>query len=227
MIAVTKSVGMDVVRCLLDMGLTDLAENRPLEFVRRVAMVREIIERRKLLSPTDVPSPPAWHMVGHLQRNKVKPILPFVKMIHSVDSLRLVEEINKRAEKLGICVDVLLEVNGGNEPQKHGTPVCAAPHLGEQIAVLPHLRLRGLMTMAPLGADEITLGHLFSRVWELFEEMKGDYEVGDAFDTYSAGMSNDFETAIEFGATTVRIGSALFEGIDRLTSPSPDSAATA
>ncbi len=227
MIAVTKSVGMDVVRCLLDIGLTDLAENRPLELVRRAAMVSEIIERRKLVSPDDVPPTPNWHMVGHLQRNKVKPILPYVTLIHSVDSLRLVEEINKRGEKLGTCVDVLLEVNGGNEPQKHGTPVCAAPHLGEQIAILPHLRLRGLMTMAPLGANEITLRHLFSRVWELFEEMKGDYDVGPAFDTYSAGMSDDFEIAVQCGATTVRIGSALFDGIDRLTSPSPSSATTA
>ena len=216
LLPVTKTVGMDVVRTLHEMGLTEFGENRAQELARRAAMMQETMERRQRgQHAAGTLSAVRWHMVGYLQRNKVKPLLPWVAMVHSVDRLRLAEEINKRAADLGRQIDVLLEVNGGNEPQKSGAAVCAASHLGEQIASMPNLRLRGLMTMAPWTSDETTLRNVFSRVGELFDEMRHEFIVGDAFDTYSAGMTNDFEIAVECGSTMVRIGTALFEGLDR------------
>lgn len=215
-VAVTKNVGLDVIRTLIRMGLTELGENRVQELNRRSAMIEEMIQRGRLDPDGQPLAKPCWHMIGVLQRNKVKALLPRVSMIHSVDRLRLAEEINKHAERRAQPVDVLLEVNGGNEPQKSGVAVCAASHLGEQIASMPHLRLRGLMSMAPYRSEDSTLRNLFSRVAELFEEMRHEFPVGDAFDCLSMGMSADFQIAVECGATTVRIGSALYEGIDAL-----------
>ncbi len=215
LLAVTKSVDIDVIRTLYETGVTDLGENRAQQLVRRAETMKEWLQRRdmpKASAPASVPV--RWHMVGYLQRNKVKSLLPWVSMFQSVDRLRLAEEINKRAADVGHPADVLLEVNGGNEPQKSGAPVCAASHLGEQVASMPNLRLRGLMTMAPWTTDETELRNVFTRVRELFDEMRHDFAVGDAFDIYSAGMTNDFEIAVECGSNMVRIGTALFEGLD-------------
>lgn len=214
MVAVTKSVSRDVICELVEMGVTDFGENRVQELTQRASYISERINRHLLDTHLGKPAKPTWHMIGALQRNKVKPLLPWVDVIQSVDRLRLAEEIHKRAQPMSRCVDVLLEVNGGDESQKSGVAVCAASHLGEQIASLEGLRLRGLMTMAPLEADETELRRVFTRVRELYDEICHDFDVGDAFDTLSMGMSGDFEIAIECGATMVRVGSALFEGID-------------
>jgi pyridoxal phosphate enzyme (YggS family) len=216
LLAVTKSVGIDVIRMLFEMGITEFGENRAQELIRRAAVMRDLLECHETVdSPAPAPKAVRWHMVGYLQRNKVKSLIPWVTMFQSVDRLRLAEEINKRAADVGHPADVLLEVNGGNEPQKSGAPVCAASHLGEQVASMPNLRLRGLMTMAPWTSDETELRNVFTRVRELFDEMRHDFAVGDAFDIYSAGMTNDFEIAVECGSNMVRIGTALFEGLDR------------
>jgi len=211
LVAVTKYVGVDVIRMLMDLGMNDLGENRVQELVGRAAMIHR--NRDLEMSPGGQAVAPRWHMIGNLQRNKVKSLLPWVTMIHSVDRLRVAEEISRRAVELDRQVDVLLEVNGGNEPQKSGAAVCAAPHLGEQVASLPGVRLRGLMTMAPYGVDARALRNIYQRVSELFHEMRHDFAIGGAFDTYSAGMTQDFEIAVECGATTVRIGTALFDGL--------------
>jgi pyridoxal phosphate enzyme (YggS family) len=133
-------------------------------------------------------------------------------MIHSVDTLRLAEEINAAAGKAGLCPDVLLQVNTSREPQKYGVPVGAAAHLAEQIATLPHLRLRGLMTMAPLTRNEQTIRSCFMRARELFVEMRGEKIVARDFTELSMGMSSDYQIAVEEGATILRIGSAIFAG---------------
>jgi len=208
LVAVTKYVDVDVIRVLLELGVTDIGENRAQELVRRATVIGETHEGRG-------GGGTRWHMIGGLQRNKVKSLLPHVTLIHSVDRLRLAEEINKRAGELGLRTDVLLEVNGGNEPQKSGAAVCAAGHLGEQMASMAHIRLRGLMTMAPFGLDPQSLRNIYARVFEAFDEMRHDFAVGDAFDTYSAGMTQDFELAVECGATMVRVGTALLEGVAR------------
>lgn len=214
LVAVTKSVGMDVIRTLVDMGVTDFGENRVQELTQRAAMVAEMLKRRQMDPSIEPVTPPSWHMIGSLQRNKVRSLLPWVKMVHSVDRLRLAETLSKHAGSESRDVDVLLEVNGGNEPQKNGMAVCAAPHLAEQIVSLPNIRVRGLMSMAPLGADQTQLRNVFDRVRDLFDEMRSNYAVGGEFDTLSMGMSDDFELAVECGATLVRVGTALFSGLE-------------
>jgi pyridoxal phosphate enzyme (YggS family) len=132
--------------------------------------------------------------------------------VHSIDSLRLAEEIDVIAEKLGLRVPVMMQINASEEPQKFGVAVGAALHLGEQIATMPGVQLVGLMTMAELSDDETTIRNAFRRTREVFEEMKWQKIGGAAFRHLSMGMSNDYEIAIEEGSTMVRIGSALFGG---------------
>lgn len=215
LVAVTKSVGLDIVRALLEMGVVDLGENRPQELCRRADLVSQL---RAECPPQRRLHAPRWHLIGRLQRNKVGSLMDRTALIHSVDTLRLAEDIHKRADPAR-AVHLLIEVNAGEEPQKGGVPLRAGPCLAEQVASLPNVVLRGLMSMAPLGADETRLRNVFGRVRELFDEMRHDYRVGPAFDTLSMGMSGDFELAVECGATLVRIGSALFSGLEAPTEP--------
>jgi PLP dependent protein len=214
LVAVTKSVGVEVVRSLCRLGVRDLGENRVQQLCERCEEIGSFVETMRLGHGGGRIDRPRWHMIGHLQRNKVRSLVPWVSMVQSVDRLRLAEELNKRAAERSMVIDVLLEVNGGGEAQKTGAAVCAAGHLGEQVESMPHLRLRGLMSMAPMGADESTLRLVLGRVGELYEEMRHDFDVGDSFDVLSMGMSGDFEIAVECGATMVRVGSALYEGMN-------------
>jgi pyridoxal phosphate enzyme (YggS family) len=159
-----------------------------------------------------------WHMIGHLQRNKVRQVLPIAVLIHSVDTLRLAEEINAAATKLDSRPKVLLQVNCSNESQKYGVPVGAAIHLAEQIETLPNLQLVGLMTMGPLTHNKDIVRASFVRARELFVEMRGEKIVGPHFTELSMGMSSDYEVAVEEGATILRIGSAIFAGWFRIPS---------
>lgn len=212
LVAVTKYASLETIRTLIDLDVRDLGENRVQELCRRAAMVRESMMRRsREPAPLDGPR---WHMIGHLQRNKVKQLLPWVHLIHSVDSLRLAEEIDAAAAKLGRRTPVLLEVNAAEDPNKYGVAVAAVTHLVEQLVTLKNLEVRGLMAMAPLTDDERVIRGVFQRVRELFDEIVAERLAGPEFTELSLGMSNDFEHAIEFGATYVRIGSALFEGIE-------------
>ncbi|MHC4336932.1 MAG: YggS family pyridoxal phosphate-dependent enzyme, partial [Planctomycetota bacterium] len=142
----------------------------------------------------------------------VRYVLPIASLIHSVDTLRLAEEIDASAVKLNLRPKVLLQTNTSNEPQKYGVPVGAATHLAEQIETLPNLRLVGLMTMAPLTRNKNVVRACFARARELFIEMRGEKIVGPQFTELSIGMSSDYEVAIEEGATILRIGSAIFAG---------------
>jgi hypothetical protein len=126
----------------------------------------------------------------------------------------LAEEIDAQAAKIGRRVSILLEINVSDEPAKGGVAVAAATHLAEQITTLQHINLRGLMAMAPLTENEAVIRGVFERVRELFDEVVSERTCGPAFNQLSLGMSNDFEHAIEFGATHVRIGSALLKGIE-------------
>ena len=206
LIAVTKAVGLEEIKSLLDLGLTDLGENRSQQFIGRAAEVASYLQRRR----TPLASPVRWHMIGHLQRNKVRHVLDCVEVIHSVDSLRLAEELNARAEHLDRRVDVLLQINCSKEQQKFGVAVGACTHLAEMIASLPHLRLTGLMTMAQITDDPEAARPVFVRLRELFEEMEKDGIGGDDLRHLSMGMSQDYAVAVEEGATILRIGSALF-----------------
>jgi hypothetical protein len=204
-VPVTKSAGMDEIKSLVDLGFTDLAESRVQQLCERAAELDAYLQRRRT-PPHEV----RWHMVGHLQRNKVKTVLANASIIHSVDSLRLAEEINARAEQLGRTVEVMLEVNCSEEPQKLGCAVGAALHLGEMVTTLKSLRLVGLMTMAALGDDPEGSRPTFVRLRELFEEMRGEGIAGTGFRHLSMGMSQDYTVAVEEGATLCRIGTAIF-----------------
>ena len=210
LVVVTKSATIDAINEVIRLGFTDLGENRVQQLKKVAAQVDDFLQ-----SPSGVLSPPKninWHMIGHLQRNKVRHVLPITCLVHTVDTLRLAEEINTAAAKLNLCPRVLLQVNTSNEPQKYGVPVGAATHLAEQIETLPNLQLVGLMTMAPLTHNKNVVRACFIRARELFVEMRGEKIVSQYFTELSMGMSSDYEIAVEEGATILRIGSAIFAG---------------
>ncbi len=210
LVVVTKSAEIEQIQEVIRLGLNHLGENRVQQLKKVSSQVAEFLEQQR--DDPAVPKEVHWHMVGHLQRNKVRQILPIVSLIHSVDTLRLAEEINGSAAKLNLRPRVLLQVNTSNEPQKYGVPVGAATHLAEQIETLPHLKLIGLMTMAPLTRNKDVIRTCFTRARELYYEMRGEKIVGNQFTELSMGMSSDYEIAIEEGATILRIGSAIFAG---------------
>jgi pyridoxal phosphate enzyme (YggS family) len=212
LIAVTKTAAPEQVREILQLGVADLGESRVQVLVQRAPQFNEFHQRQVTGGAQGVSQKLRWHMIGHLQRNKVKPVLPLISLIHSVDSLRLAEELETQATKLDRKVSILMELNAGEEASKYGVAVGAAVHLGEQIAQMQHLQLLGLMTMAPLDAPEAKVRHAFARTREIFEEMRWHKIGGAGFKHLSMGMSNDYEIAIEEGATMVRIGTAIFGG---------------
>ncbi|HSW44390.1 MAG TPA: YggS family pyridoxal phosphate-dependent enzyme [Phycisphaerae bacterium] len=213
LVAVTKMIEIDVIRTALDMGLEDLGENRVQELIRRAIMLNEYVTRRRRMEPGREVSEPHWHMIGHVQRNKVRPLLPWAHTVHSVDSLRLAEEISAEAVRIGRVVPAMVEVNVSGEKSKFGIAVGAVSHVVEHIIPLPGLRIVGLMTMAPLDDNAEQARPHFARLRDIFEEMKIERIVGPEFRELSMGMSSDYEVAIEEGATTIRIGRALFEGV--------------
>jgi pyridoxal phosphate enzyme (YggS family) len=212
LVAVTKTAAPEQVREILQLGVGDLGESRVQVLQQRAAQVNEFYARQKAHDGENLPAKLRWHMIGHLQRNKVKPVLPLISLVHTIDSLRLAEEIDAQAAKLGKKVPVLMQLNAGEEAQKYGVAVGAAVHLAEQIDSMPNLQIMGLMTMAPLDGTEQVIQRAFARTREVFEEMKF-HKIGGAYLKHlSMGMSNDFETAIAEGATLVRVGTLLFGG---------------
>jgi len=210
LVIVTKSATIEAIKEVVRLGFTNLGENRVQQLKKVFAQVAEFSQGHH--GNSALPNKINWHMIGHLQRNKVRQVLPIASLIHSVDTLRLAEEINTSAAKLNLCPQILLQVNTSNEPQKYGVPVGAATHLAEQIETLPNLKLTGLMTMAPLTHNKDVVRACFVRARELFIEMRGEKIVGQQFTELSMGMSSDYEVAIEEGATILRIGSAIFAG---------------
>ncbi len=210
LVVVTKSATMEAIKEVIRLGCTELGENRVQQLKKVSTEVTGFLQANDKNSSS--PKQVNWHMIGHLQRNKVRQVLPVASLIHSVDTLRLAEEINASAAKLNLCPRVLLQVNTSNEPQKYGVPVGAATHLAEQIATLPSFQLVGLMTMAPLTHNKDIVRACFVRARELFAEMRGEKIVGPEFAELSMGMSSDYEVAIKEGATILRIGSAIFAG---------------
>jgi pyridoxal phosphate enzyme (YggS family) len=236
LVAVTKFAEADQIRRLIQLGHRDFGENKVQNLLHRVGMVEEYIARHRVLPHLRASAGESlfataagasanairWHMIGHLQRNKAKKAIEFCRLIHSVDSLRLAEEIQALAQKREHPVEVLVQVNCSGERSKFGCPVPAALHLAEQIDTMLSVRVRGLMTMAPLTADTEEARTTFRRCRELFDEIKKT-GVGDGkFNILSMGMSSDFETAIEEGANIVRVGSAIFGEPKNLPEEDPD-----
>ncbi len=206
-VAVTKSVELDTIKRLLDVGLTEFGESQVQQLTERSAELAAYLQRRQ----APLAQPVKWHMVGHLQRNKVRAAITAADCLQSVDSLRLAEEIDTRAEANGQRIDVMLQVNCSEEAQKFGCAIGAAVHLGEIMCTLKNLRLVGLMTMAPQCEDPNESRQAFTRLGELFEEMLHEKIGGDDFCHLSMGMSQDYQVAVKEGANVLRIGRALFE----------------
>jgi pyridoxal phosphate enzyme (YggS family) len=196
-VAVTKSVPVEVAAQLCELGLCDLGENRPQEFWHRAAAIPNA----------------RWHFIGHLQRNKVERTLPLVHLLHSVDSVRLLDALEKEASKQGRPLDVLLEINASREPNKHGFSPEEAPAVLSAVGKLDHVRVHGLMTMAAFSCSPEQCRPTFALVRELRDRLRGDVRPPHDLSHLSMGMTNDFEVAIEEGATLIRLGSALFEGL--------------
>lgn len=210
LIIVTKTVPLESVKEVIKLGCTELGENRVQQLKQVAADIDEFLEQNA--GQKNLPKKVNWHMIGHLQRNKVKQALSICSLIHSVDTLRLAEEINTAAAKIDHKANILLQVNCSGEPQKYGAPVGAATHLAEQFSTMNNLRLVGIMTMAPLTMNKDVVRACFIRSREIFEEIKGERLAGSKFKQLSMGMSQDYEIAIEEGATMLRIGSAIFAG---------------
>lgn len=218
-VAVTKTASPDQIRTLVEMGHVDLGESRVQPLGQRVASIEEFLLRKRTLpgaahknaTPTSQSvSKVRWHMIGHLQRNKVKPVVPLVQLIHSVDSLRLAEEIHTLAARTDRIVDILIQVNSSGEPNKFGVAAPAVIHFAEQIDTMLNLRLRGLMAMAPRVQNPEEARPTFVRTAEIFAEMRNSGVGGGDCNILSMGMSDDFEVAIEEGANVVRLGRVLF-----------------
>lgn len=196
LVAVSKTFGAEQIEEALKAGLSDFGENYVQEFERK----------RSLLKGRDL----RWHFIGHLQTNKVRHIIDHVHLIHSVDSLRLAEEIEKRSAAAGRTVGVLLEVHTTDEATKYGVPPEATIELVRAIAPLKHLRIQGLMTMGPFTDNPEDSRLSFRRLAELRKAIQDESIEGVEAGELSMGMTHDFEVAVEEGATILRIGTAIF-----------------
>ncbi|MBR4028057.1 MAG: YggS family pyridoxal phosphate-dependent enzyme [Alistipes sp.] len=195
LVAVSKFHPVESLQEAYDAGQRIFGESRPQEMTAKYEVLPKDIE---------------WHMIGHLQTNKVKYIAPFVSMIASVDSARLIEEIEKQAAKYDRTIDILLEVHVAQEESKSGWDI---QELDEYIASgtlqsMSHLRVRGVMTIATNTDNEQIIRRDFQTIQTIFNELKSRF--GDYFDTLSIGMSDDYPIALEYGSNMVRIGTAIF-----------------
>jgi len=199
LIAVSKYVGAAEIDALLAAGCRDLGENRPQDLWRKA---EQLCDR-----------PIRWHMIGHLQRNKARRTLPLVTLLHAGDSWRLLEAASQHQQQLGRTLDVLIEVNVSGDAAKHGFQPEEVEPLLPPLAQLPQLRVRGLMAMARWGGTRDEARGDFVRLRQLRDRLAASCPPQISLHELSMGMSGDFGVAIEEGATMVRVGSALFEGV--------------
>src|SRR5579862_3226302 len=196
LVAVTKTVPPDRIRQAYEAGVRDFGENR----------VQEAEAKRPALSDLTA----TWHLIGHLQSNKAKPARELFHWVHSVDSFKLATKLHNFAVCSGERLQILLEVNLGNEPSKSGAKENEVLQLAEQVGALETLELRGLMTVPPFLAEPEQVRPFFRRLRELAAKIDSAHLPGVAMKDLSMGMSHDFEVAIEEGATIVRVGTAIF-----------------
>ena len=196
LIAVSKTKPVEMLQEAYDLGVRDFGENK----------VQELVDKYEVL-PKDI----RWHMIGHLQRNKVKYIVDKVYLIHSVDSLRLAEEISKEAVKKGVTVNILIEINIGEEDSKFGlTSKEETFSLIRQIAGLPSIKIKGLMTVAPYVENAEDNRLVFKKLKQLSVDIKNENIDNVDMEILSMGMTGDYEVAVEEGASYVRVGTGIF-----------------
>ncbi|MDG2423302.1 MAG: YggS family pyridoxal phosphate-dependent enzyme [Phycisphaerales bacterium] len=224
LVAVTKYAAMDQVRELIELGHVDFGEGRVQHFLKIAPQVQEYIDRRRAIGEGGDVSQARWHFIGHLQRNKARKLLSQVRLIHSVDSLRLAEEIQAGSENAESPVEVLVQINPSDDRKRYGIAPAAVRHLIEQIETMVTIRVRGLMAMAPAVENPEEARPVFERVHELFQEIQRSGVGGEHFDILSMGMSNDFEVAVECGANIVRVGSAIFGDTEVTETPTIETA---
>lgn len=191
-VGITKTFGPDVVDALIEAGIEDIGENRVQEFLAKYGEVSRSCR---------------WHLVGHLQRNKATKVIGMFHCVHSLDGLRLAETLDRLGRERGVRTRAFLQVNTSVEESKYGVPPEAAVELAAQIADLSHIDLDGLMTIGPVTMDPILTRKCFQELFRLREEV--NRVVSPPLGELSMGMSGDFETAIEEGATVVRLGRIL------------------
>ncbi len=194
LIAVTKTYGVDAINEAIDCGVTDIGENR----------VQEIMEKYDGVKPV------RWHLIGHLQKNKVKYIIDKVSLIHSVDSFGLAEEINRQAAKIGKTQDILIQVNVSGEESKFGVSPDECLDLCEKTAELNNVRICGLMTVAPFVEDKVLLNKVFGGLKQISLDISAKKGDTVCMEELSMGMTNDYPLAIANGATMIRVGTAIF-----------------
>lgn len=195
LIAVSKTKPSTDIATLYEHGVRDFGENK----------VQELTEKYEQL-PKDI----KWHLIGHLQTNKVKYIVDKVYLIHSVDSVKLAEQIEKEATKKNLTVNILVQVNVANEDTKFGLDTEETLNIIETISKLPHIRIKGLMTIAPFVEDGEENRKYFKELKQLSVDIQKKNIDNVSMDFLSMGMSGDYETAIEEGATLVRVGTNIF-----------------
>lgn len=195
LIAVSKTKPVEDLQVIYDAGIRQFGENKVQELTGKIPAMANDID---------------WHLIGHLQRNKVKYIVDKVKLIHSVDSYRLAEEINIQAKKQGVVADILIEVNAANEATKFGVKLDEAKQLCEEISHLDAVHITGLMTIAPNVVVPEENRAVFHKIKDLSVDIANENIDNVDMRILSMGMTNDFEVAIEEGATHVRVGTAIF-----------------
>lgn len=195
LIAVTKTKPVEMLQAAYDAGSRDFGENK----------VQEIMAKEPL-PPGDI----HWHMIGHLQKNKVRPIIDKVLMIHSVDTVELAEQIEKEAAKKDLIMDILLEVNVAKEDSKTGFYVEETMEAVTEIACFSHIHIRGLMTIAPFVANSEENRDIFKKLYQLCVDIKSKNIDNVSMDVLSMGMTGDYEIAVEEGATMIRVGTGIF-----------------
>ena len=195
LIAVSKTKPVETLQEAYDLGVRIFGENK----------VQELTAKYEAL-PKDI----HWHMIGHMQRNKVKYIIDKAELIHSVDSLKLAETIEKEAAKHDLIADILVEVNVAEEESKFGMKMEEVIPFVEKVSAFPHVRVRGLMTIAPFVEDPEENRSIFADLHKLYIDIKKKNHDNDTVSVLSMGMTNDYEVAIEEGATMVRVGTGIF-----------------
>ena len=195
LIAVSKTKPLFMLEEAYEAGARDFGENK----------VQEILEKHPKM-----PEDARFHMIGHLQRNKVKQVLPHAVLIHSVDSYRLAEQISQEAGKLGITAKILLEVNVAKEESKFGMMPEDVEEMAGQIAALPHLQIEGLMTIAPFVDDPEKNRPVFRKLYQLSVDIKKKNIDNVNMSVLSMGMTGDYQVAVEEGSTMIRVGTGIF-----------------
>lgn len=195
LIAVSKTKPLSDIEALIRIGVREFGENKPQELKEKYDSVSQ---------------PVHFHQIGHLQTNKVKYVIDRAVLIHSVDSVHLAEQIQKEAEKRGLTAEVLIEVNAAGEDTKFGVSIEETEPLVLEIAKFPNVRIRGLMTIAPFVDDPEENRAVFRAMKQLLLDIKSQKIDNVDMSVLSMGMTNDYEVAIEEGATMVRVGTAIF-----------------